>query len=391
MRKILCNAIVKRNKKLNMDDESTTNNTGPTQVPPIAQTEGNEISEYLPYGGLILIILVAGAFYFFMYKKEDPAAVLPQGSLFLTLAPQETQKEAHIYKYDIGASSLTPMFSEENITYTASLSPNGTELVYGSVPIDHASTFVYPYSEFLQLYVQDMNTSAVRRVSSFTQDAVLKRHPAWSPNSTRIAYTAFLSTTTPNIFYIPNNWSVYVIDEQGVEARVGVGTHPVWSPNGRDILALINSGLVLYNLDTETRHEVFKFADVDAGAFALTPMTITVSDDKTHLAWVNPYREGGFTSIFSIESWDPFTMKLDQKLPVTLLSPVFSPDGTYLAGISVDASNTNFNEATSVGTENLIGAELAVYNLETKEMTSLHPLSEFSQKIDLMYVSDWIQ
>ncbi len=107
----------------------------------------------------------------------------------------------------------------------AALSPDGESVVY---TVLHTDTSVEPPVDRKTIYLQNISTGYVKQLTSGTR---LDHSLAWSPEG---AWIAFVSDRAekPQIFLLP-------VD--GGEARQhttlpnGVGTGPVWSPDGKSI------------------------------------------------------------------------------------------------------------------------------------------------------------
>lgn len=337
--------------------------------------------------GVIGLVLVLIALYFAFLRggvaEQKPDASLPEvhGKVYFTGATTE-DPALHTYAYDFDTNTFELAHSEfalpDYLHYTAAFSPSGERIAYFNALASTTTSpgeLVTPYSRnhLVRFSVTDPETFDVRT----TGTPAFKLYPAWSPDSGMIAYEAYTGGAE-GAFANPNDWSVYIIGEEGEEERVAAGMSPQWSPDGTKLLYAWNDGIYAYDLSTEESVRVFEFLE-----FASWGSTrFDLSADGTVLA-LTP--EAKRLERYEVTSWEPFTVQLAataNRQNVRHWYPQLSPDGTQVAVIDWEQVPSDipadFRAMLSVyGTT----AEGSLEHLESV------PLDDF----DLMakYVSDW--
>jgi len=278
----------------------------------------------------------------------------PTGTILLDLAPLG-ETTAFQYHFDVGSGKLSlakpPFFG-----YSASGSRDG-----------HSIVVIDSEGEQRSVFVIDLEGGTHEPFS--TSDAIPMLLPALSPDSQRVAFTTPPEDVS-TLQYI-EAWSIYVAERGKIPEWVAVGADPHWSPDGRFVLFLSEAGLRLF--DTHLRMELLVWPLERADGKA--NMKIDVSDDGRKLAWSNT--DNHEVVIASIESWEPFTAVVDQRISVDAFWPVFSPDGEWLAYEEVTWGEFNDNP------------RLVLYNIASGKMMVVADLSAFDQQ--RMFMTDWIQ
>lgn len=131
------------------------------------------------------------------------------------------------------------------------------------------------YRDQFGVFVQDLGTGASRRVVSVEQCRLINprcdqiadwhlyiKHTKWSPDGKRIMFVFTNEIRfAPKYAELPHVKDIYVVNADGTGLkRVGeFGNHPLWHPNGQEILTnspyegRIGNSLVLLNADTGAR------------------------------------------------------------------------------------------------------------------------------------------
>ena len=288
------------------------------------------------------------------------------GILFLSLTPTK-EGASTIYSYNID----TLEFKEEDglppgMNYSSAISPDGQYIAFGH----------YDSGGLMQIYVLNRQTGDVRQLT--TEGDKYKRLPAWSPDGKLVA---FVSTNeeknSPN--FPTDIWSVYVVDLEGKTEFITQGYRPLFSPSSDTMLVLRSDGLRLFSLVKDPK-EVYSSELVwgMSGGQAHNNMKLSLSQDKTQLAWTNLYTPR--IDLFSISSWDPFKMKKTYTINTFGVWAIFSPDGKFLA---IQTSDEEKREGVPSA-----APKIDIYNLETFEHATALNLQGFD--FTNLLLSDWI-
>lgn len=155
-------------------------------------------------------------------------------------------RRKHLYLFDIAsgkAELLTPGAHDEQLP---AWSPDGKTIAYvtkrGADPDRHLNYDIY--------LIAPKAGARERQLTTFPGadlDPYWESYPAWSPDSTRIAYLQ--SGEDKWVYYAP--WQLAVIDVASGKSRIPAPidrcfTHPRWSADGRYVFALVEQSLVTH-------------------------------------------------------------------------------------------------------------------------------------------------
>ena len=155
-------------------------------------------------------------------------------------------RRKHLHLFDIGtrkSAVLTPGAHDEQLP---AWSPDGKTIAYvtkrGADPDRHLNYDIY--------LIEPRIGATERQLTTFVGadlDPYWESYPAWSPDSTRIAYLQ--GGEDKWVYYAP--WQLAVIDVATGKSRIPAAidrcvTKPRWSHDGRAILALVEQSLVTH-------------------------------------------------------------------------------------------------------------------------------------------------
>lgn len=331
----------------------------------------------LKIGGvfLALIIILWGGVFFFAPKPFDTLS----GTLYLTLAPQG-DRATDLYQFDVKTHQFTKMFDDNFIKYTGKFSPSSEKMAFASATLDRSSDFFLPSKEFLQVNIYDKNTGAITKLTD--TNTLNKRIGGWSPDGQSIAFISRASTLYSNneeateSFYKPDDWSLDTVDVNGEVKHIDVGTSPLWSPDGAQLLFLKSDGLYVHTLSKGTSEKVYPLPE----KFVATNMKLGLSHDGMHLALGFPNKNQ--LLIFEILSWNPFSLKLANEITrggKSIFWPVFSPDNRYIVFQEAD-SNPDYSQTLS-------NPRFMAYDMVTSRYLELTKLDQYN--FDFSFIDDW--
>lgn len=312
----------------------------------------------------IITIIVIATIYIFsptiLSFVNNQTSFNLSGKLYVTVVDKDGTR-LNVETLSLKDKTLNRLVVNKNRNMTASLYKKNGSIVFSSRPIESKKP--------TQLFILDTKNNIKQITKNGTY---IKTYPKFSPDGKSIVYMAlnnFKNSTT-----IPNNWSVYKVDLNGKEKFVTTGEYPVFSPDGGSIVVLKNKGLYIVDLLNGSSRKVWGIND----GKALSDMSFTISNDKSKLAWVNPY--GNRVYIYSIRSWSPFAMSMKLEINETAIHPVFSPDSDFLALEKVVLNEKNYT---------IKNASIIVYNLNSSRLQKMNVFELSNKHLQNVSISDW--
>ena len=299
---------------------------------------------------VLLVVLII--FYFFGTFGNIFSKTL-SGTLYLGLA-ESGSFTSRLYQYNIKSKQLEALQEPTFGANSASVAPRGEELVFVG----------WEETKNAQLYIIDKTTGGFDQL---TTDALRrKRTPQWSPDASRVAFTATESDSPDGV----KDWGVYVSDLDGKVMKIAPGMYPLWlSPNRG--LYLGEDGVYAFDIQNKAIGKVLPLE----GGTATQSMRVAISPDLKHFAWSVPGR--GIIYVYDITSLDPLVLEKSKEITSSSFWVVFSPNGKYLAAKEVDWDT--LETAPNPG--------IVAFGLKDNSRTELLDLSAYNQQA--MFLSDW--
>ncbi|MET3650746.1 S9 family peptidase [Dyella japonica] len=244
-------------------------------------------------------------------------------------------RHKHLYIVDIASGKATPLTSGAHDEQLPAWSPDGKLIAYvtkrGADPDRHLNYDIYVIAPQAGAKERQLTTFAGSDL-----DPYWETRPAWSPDSTRIAYLQ--SGEDKWIYYAP--WQLAIIDVATGKATLPAPidrcfTKPRWSPDGRSVYALIEQAEVthLSRIDlpsgkiTELTHGERFDADLDVSP---NGRIVVLGGDDTHPARLSAVEQDHLRPLEDHNAW------LDGKhLATTETLHLQSADGTALDALLV--------------------------------------------------------
>lgn len=292
--------------------------------------------------GTLSVLLVLSALGVYFYLRLGTLSFAPEGKLMLSLA-QNGSTEVNLYEYDLDKKSLERIGRDGNSNFDAALSSDGkrvAHIAYG------------PRALASQVVVYDPATSERRPI---TKGEGFRHSPDWSPVGSGLAYSEETAGGS----------DIYAANLPDAPRRIGSGSYPVWSLDGKSIFALASSGLVRYDLAAGTSATVW--GAKGAG------MKLSSSADHSLVAWLIPSK--GQLMLFKANPVDPKELLLNDTLSVRAYDAAFSPDNKYAAlrVLAGEGDNARF--------------EILIEKLDSGERKSVLDLSPYEARS--LYLSGW--
>lgn len=317
---------------------------------------------------LVALLLFAGWLIVEKFNEAPDPLTNLSGTIFLTLMPL-SDSVFDLYTLNVLSGTVTAVSSSTDFALmTASYSPDRNKVAYIGSKVH--STGGYNF----QVYVRDFSRGEVMSVTSSTSTGATlinsKRLPEWSPNGTRIAYTAQkISERGEGLHLELDPWVILVTDLSGKEEIITSGTQPKWLPSGEALLVLRGDGVYRINLADRSFVKVLGFAQT---AGINTQMDL--SADGALFAVTNLAAQA--IDMYDVTSQNPFTVEHRMTLfgeGGKAFWPVFSPNGEYLAALWIDRT---------AGTTHVV-----VYETESFRSKKVAELYGFN--LDASYLTDW--
>jgi len=332
----------------------------------------------IPVTVILVLILVIVFFMFqdqilgFLGLRQAPEASFDlKGSVYLTMRPlanNDYNDQVSSYLFNAETSELEEFLNpDDNFTGPVKLSPDNDKLAFISEDDEH----------MMQVFVKDLSSGSVDQI---TRGIILaKQVTDWSPDGSQVAFVGItvldsLGDLEQSLFY-PEAWDIYVADLEGNIRFITKGSSPFFSPDGKYLLCLKNSGFHLVDIETGQSVQAMPDRDGTAGR----SMKLDLSNDRTMLALSNA--DGNALFVYKIGSWKPFSFESGKNVHTRGFWPVFSPDNRYLAFEEVDMVDAGEGE------HEFVNPRLVFYDLESFEKQKAIDLNQYSQTS--MWISDW--
>jgi uncharacterized protein YjdB len=228
------------------------------------------------------------------------------------------QSQSEIFVLPLDGSGAAPVrLNAGNVSFDPSPSPDGSQFVFAISQIDQLGR------DQNDLYVVNRNGLNMRQLTS---DPGIESEPAWSPDGTKILYSATDLTLGGHALWVVN------VDGSGARklttslpADVSVPEQASWSPDGRRIafVARRNGQHKIWAMNADGSSPVQ--ITTDAG-FDQSP---SWSPDGTSIAF-SRYNSPMYGWDVAIVAASGGAAVL-RELPGDQLQPVWSPDGVYIA------------------------------------------------------------
>lgn len=314
---------------------------------------------------IVTSIIVIVAIYIFYSPVlsfiNDQMSFKLSGNLYVTVV-DESGKRLDAEILSLKNKILKPIVINNNRNMTPALYKDNGSVVFSSRPINSKAS--------PQLFLMN-NKNNIKQITK--NNTYLKTYPRFSADGKSVVYMAL--SNLKGDYTIPENWSIYEVNiSSGKERFITNGEYPVFSKDGKSIVVLKNKGLYLVNMLNRSSKKVWGISN----GSAVSRMMFAVSNDKSKLAWVDPYNKRVY--VYSIRSWSPFVMGMKVEISETALHPVFSPNGNFLAleEIGLDVKNSLIKKASIV-----------VYDLSSSELQKKDVFTFPNTYLQSVSITDW--
>lgn len=353
-----------------MDDNNLeTQNTGFTSKP----EQKIQPLHFLLLSIIGLAMVVFTAFYYFNLNSALDNIVVdtvvitpveeveksgwnPTGHLYLSLEPLD-DKSMGIYEYSFADGELRPYYVTKNgLAMTGKFK-------------DDSSMLISEYLSDDSTQIVEINTATKERQVLTDSKPEFKRHPLWSKVYGLLMYAA--RPEPGEVLALPDEFSVYSVNKDGVDTELTKGTFPVLTPDGKSVVVLRNDGIHKVDILTKESENIWGYESTGG----VTNQMFNVSPTGEYIAWTFPDR--GELYVAKVTSWAPFKADVKFMFEKHIFWPIFSPDGKYLAFEEVDWTDPPTSPR-------LVVVDLSSPTLEKK---TIYDLSGFDQA--KMFISDW--
>jgi hypothetical protein len=330
----------------------------------------------------------------------EPADPELRGNIFMTLAAKNTTPVSN-YPMVYDVSSADGMgYTGTNIrkgessmlVVSQSFSPDYTSAVFlGRAGSDVAVNATAPLQIYTARDVDITNNEAtvakLQSAKKMTKNAFAEKTAPSINNNAAVLYAALTKTdTTQSRFYPVDDYSIYLVDKNGVEKRVTTGSEPKWVTNTQFVF-LKNTGVYVY--DFLAQKEALLLPDLqaqkDPDYVLKNNAHLAVSRDGSLLAVTSP--DTLDINVFTISSWSTLEFKRIGYIEnVVSFWPVFSHDNLVLAAQTANAKDIQNNPQPKL--EFWVVPHIGTAPTQMKKMSYSLDLDAYYQ--DTMFISDWI-
>ncbi|MEK7128907.1 MAG: hypothetical protein AAB858_01005 [Patescibacteria group bacterium] len=261
-------------------------------------------------------------------KAEHPSSIIEQ--FRKPIYSSKILKEIDIYYIDVFSNKIEKFLVDDNENGYLKFSADGKKLVF----VSDRNNFD---SNIKQVYTVNPDLSDIKQIT-FSNDKPKKSSPVFSPDGKQIVFTVLTANNDDNeeVKFSPESSSIYITDLNGNEHFVINGSSPMFSPDGKFLLALKSEGLYAINLESNDSKILIPLPD-NAKTKYSTSMKLSLSADGSMLAWSNALKNELY--LLKIISWEPFYYNKKTIIASRVFWPVFSPDGKHLAFQEVGGNN----------------------------------------------------
>ena len=306
---------------------------------------------------LVVLAILGGVLYYSQYYLDFTGG--SSDKIYLSLVPNERNITTGIYTFDLESRKLSPALVDlegPSQNFNGSFSQDGQMFAFISREYG---------DEYAQLNVMDRNMKNKRPI---TTSPYHKKDPRWSPDGNSIVFIVNSDGPESDNYIAVDTWEVYITDLEGNERFISKGANPIFSPDGSKLIILRSNGLHLVDIQTKSDQLVWNMV----GGVAYLGMKLDISNNGSLLAWSVP--DDGEILIIKINSWEPFSGFIKDRIQSSSFWPRFSPDDTYLVAQEVDWGD-NDNQ------------RLVIFDLNLKTKEVVFDLTDYVQTS--MFIDDW--
>ncbi len=163
-----------------------------------------------------------------------------------------TDPKSHLFVVVADDSGSSLSIAGNELNYEPTWSPDGDQIVFASNRYENQWDSQTKYGEYgdFELYVMDSDGNNITRVTH--NIGMHERTPAWSPDGTKIAYSA------NDDLKDSNGWEIFVMNPDGTDQTMLVSSdaadhYPSWSPDGNKIafVSTRDGGAQIYVMDSD--------------------------------------------------------------------------------------------------------------------------------------------
>lgn len=334
-----------------------------------------------------LLLFIVGLMYVFVgfgLDIDDSSKIPTQtnettnvdsGNKIYITAAKKGSLYTDIYTINTNTSAVKPLIDEGGyVRYTSAVAPQniGQTVFFSSAYATSSShTFVYP------LKITFLNNASGELTDYITPNMSLARLPQWSPDGKMIAYTGLRNHGNLND---SDDWVVVLYDVASTKSNViGMGTQPVWSPDGTKVLFVRSDGVYVLPQTAERGDNAQMLLPIAPSGYPIK-LKMSLSDDGNLIAISEPGNRR--VTIYQID-WDSLTVTPKQEIETSSEDtmpfwPVFSPDMKHIAVLEAQYDKL---------TDSLSSPALWEYSLEGNEGKQIVDLSEYDP--EFIFVTDW--
>jgi len=278
---------------------------------------------HIPTVSLLVAAVCVYSFGGILFRPHPAAGASGNGRIAFT--GTDDQSNSQIYTMNADGSDIQQATNDTNGNFMPAWSPDGTKIAYT------ATDFV---DQVDQIFVMQANGS--HKIDITNDNNTQNAMEAWSPDGTKLVYasepTDFSTSVTVNVINVDGSGKAVLTDGTSTDEA------PVWSPDGNTIAFICTDSqsvqqVCTMDTDGTNQQQITSGTSVDYTNVAYSP-------DGTEFAYATMGHGGGYIQHLGIMNVDGSNKHTIVTQNTSAADVSWSPDGTKLLYDNFDAAES---------------------------------------------------